>query len=223
MVISLSMSYSGMAKFRIHSVVLILAGITMAGAAPETPAPIDRIVYAQPFTLENGLAYPRREGKPQVNAGYLLIIDADPKLVLQTARPSPILYVGKEIGWRLNPGYPSGRAFVLVSAELDKSGKVDLDLTRTRIWFGAPVPGLKGLMDKQRIEREHELAAEADIGIRPKTEIDKALGEADGRPQAFKGYFELQRHYAKLMQEYLPPVEAKQGDTLLKLERVGEK
>ncbi len=223
MVISLSMSYSGMAKFRIHSVVLLLAGITMAGTAPETPAPIDKIVYAQPFTLEHGLAYPRLEGKPQVNAGYLLIIDADPKLVMQTAMPSPMLYVGKQIGWRLNPGYPSGRAFVLVAAELDKSGKVDLDLTRTRIWFGAPVPGLKGIMDKQRIERAHEVAVAAGIGIRPKTEIDKALGEADGRPRAFKDFVELRRHYARLMKAYLPPEEAKQGDALLKAKRVGEK
>ena len=223
MVISLSMSYSGMAKFRIHSVVLLLAGITMAGTAPETPAPIDKIVYAQPFTLENGLAYPRREGKPQVNAGYLLIIDADPKLVLQRAMPSPILYVGKEIGWRLNPGYPSGRAFVLVAAELDKSGKVDLDLTRTRIWFGAPVPGLKGVLDKQRIEREHELAVAAGIGRRPKKEIETALGRADGQPRAFKDFGELRRHYARLMKAYLPPDEDKQGDTLLMLKRVGEK
>ncbi len=208
-----------MTKFRIHSVVLIVAGTAMAGTAPGTPAPIDRIVYAQPFTLQDGIVYPTRPEEPQVNAGYLLIIDADPKLVLQTARPSPILYVGKQRARRLNPGYPSGRAFVLVRAELNERGEVDLDLTRTPIWFGTPALGV----DTQRIEREHELAVEAGIGRRPKAEIDRGLGEADGQPRAFKGYFELQRHYAKLMKEYLPPEEARQGDTLLELERVGEK
>ena len=123
----------------------------MAGTAPETPAPIDKILYAQPFTLQDGFAFPTRKEKPQVKTGYLLKVDA----------------ASDGVGRR-----------------------------RT---------------------------ASDGVGRRPRREIDTALSEADGQPQAFKDFIELRRHYAKLMKEYLPPEEANWGDPLLMLERVGEK
>ena len=153
-----------MGRLGIHGVVLLVAGTAMAGTAPETPAPIDKIVYAQPFTLQDGFAFPTRKEKPQVKTGYLLKVDADPELVLKRALGSRILYVGRQPGWRLNLGYPSGRAFVLVPAELNTTGEVDLDLTRTRIWFGTH--RFEGHADKPRIELEHELAAQAGVGRR---------------------------------------------------------
>ncbi len=108
-------------------------------------------------------------------------------------RGSRILYLGKQPGWRVNPASPSGRAFVPVRAGLNMAGEVDLDLTRIRIWLGTD-----------------------------RFEGDAALAEADGRPRAFKDLIELKRHYARLMQEYLPPPdEASQGDALLMLKRLG--
>ncbi len=209
-----------MAQFKIHGVVLLVAATVMAGTPPETPAPVDKVIYAQPFTLQQGFAYPTRKEKPQVKSGYLLIVDADPELVLKRGRGSRILYVGKQTGWRVNVGYPSGRAFVLVPAELNEQGEVDLDLTKTRIWFGTH--RFEGHADKPRIDLEHEMAVAAGIGRRPEAEIDRALNEADGQPRAFKDFVGLRRHYDKLMKEYLPPEEAKWNDPLLMLERVGQ-
>ncbi len=209
-----------MTGFTILGVLLLVAGTAMAGTAPEAPAAVDKVVYAQPFTLEDGFAYPTRKERPQVKTGYLLIVDADPKLVLKMGRGSRILYVGKQAGWRLNPGYPSGRAFVLVPAELDKKGKVDLDLTKTRIWFGTH--RFEGHADQPRIELEHELAVQAGIGRRPKREIDAALSEADGQPVAFRDLLEIRQHAAELSQEYLPPEEAKQAEIWLRVDRLGE-
>lgn len=156
-----------------------------------------------------------------VNTGYLLIIDADPRLVLKMDRGSRILYVGKQTGWRVNPAYPSGRAFVLVPAVLNKEGEVDLDLTRVRIWLGTD--RFEGHADQPQIEFEHQLAVETGIGPRPGCEIEGALAKADGQPRAFKDLLELKRHYAELMKQYLPPDEAKQGDALLMLKRLGVK
>ena len=133
-----------------------------------------------------------RKDRPQVKTGYLLIIDADPWLVLKMDQGSRILYLGKQPGWRVNPAYPSSRAFVLVPAGLNKAGEVDLDLTRIRIWLGTD-----------------------------RFEGDAALAEADGQPRAFKDLIELHRHYARLMKEYLPPDEASPGDALLMLKRLG--
>ncbi len=214
------MRCSRMTGFTILGVLLLVAGTAMAGTAPEAPAPVEKVVYAQPFTLEDGFAYPTRKEKPQVKTGYLLIVDADPELVLKMDRGSRILYVGKQTGWRLNPGYPSGRAFVLVPAKLNKRGEVDLDLTRSRIWFGTH--RFEGHADKPRIDLEHELAVGAGIGRRPKREIDAALREADGQPLAFRDLHELRRHAAELSQEYLPPEEAKQAEIWLKADRLGE-
>ena len=209
-----------MTGFTMLGVLLLVAGAVMAGTAPEAPAPVDKVVYAQPFTLEDGFAYPTRKEKPQVKAGYLLIVDADPELVLKRAMGSRILYVGKQTGWRINVGYPSGRAFVLVPAELNKAGKVDLDLTKSRIWFGTH--RFEGHADKPRIELEHDLAVEAGIARRPGREIDAALREADGQPLAFRDLHELRRHAAVLMQKYLPPEEAKHAEIWLKADRLGE-
>ncbi len=205
-------------QFTNLGVVLLVVGTAMARTDPQTPAPIDRVVYAQPFTLQEGFAFPTRKERPQVKTGYLLIVDADPELVLKMDRGSRILYLGKQTGWRVNLAYPSGRAFVLVPAGLNKAGEVDLDLTRIRIWLGTD--RFEGNADQPRIELEHELAVTAGIGRRPRRELETALAEADGQPCAFKDLSELKRHYARLMKEYLPPDEARQCDALLILKRI---
>jgi len=205
-------------QFTILGVALLVTGTALARTEPQTPGPIDRVVYAQPFTLQEGFTFPIHKERPQVKTGYLLIIDADPKLVLTMSRGSRILYLGKQPGWRVNPAYPSGRAFVLVPAGLNTAGEVDLDLARIRIWLGTD--RFEGDADQPRIELEHELAVKAGIGRRPRREIDAALAEADGQPRAFKDLIELKLHYARLMKEYLPPDEARQGDVLLMMKRL---
>ena len=190
----------------------IAIGMAKPPALPPTPAPVQDLVYARPFKLDQGFEFTARKEKPTVVEGYILVLKVDPALVYPRQTAEPVLYVGDTTAQRMNVGYESGQVVVIVPAKL-----ADFDLKKTLIWFGTPE--LPERCSAKTIAEEHALAVKA--GIRPLAEgnVDAACSKG-GERLTVKDAYELQRQVAPLIKQFAPD-ETERADNLL-VPRVGE-
>ena len=128
---------------------------------PQTPAAVQGLLYARPFTLKQGYEFEWRAERPVVKAGWLLVLDVAQALVFPRQTAEPVLYVGNTTAERVNLGHESGRIIVIVPSDLDDSGEVALDLRKAMMWFGAP--GLPEQVDAARVDAEQKSATAARI------------------------------------------------------------
>ncbi len=142
----------------------VLAGAVVVAAPPQTPATpaaVQDIVFAQPFTLDQGEVSTWRAERPVVDSGYIIVLKVNPDLVYPRQSAEPVLYVGDTTAQRLNVGYRSGHVVAVVGAEI--TGEQAMDLSKVKIWFGTPE--LPERVDANRIAQESALADAA--GIKP--------------------------------------------------------
>jgi hypothetical protein len=194
---------------------LLTTGILQAKPPPlpPTPAPIQEVVYARPFTLAQGYEFTWRKEKPTVTEGYLLVLKVDPALVYPRQTAEPVLYVGDTTAERVNVGYTSGHLLVIVPGK-----RADFDLKKTLIWFGTPE--LPERCTAKTIAEERAKAEKAGIKPPAAATIDAAR-EKGGAGLAVKDVYELQRQLAPLIKQYAPD-ETERADNLL-TPRVEEK
>jgi hypothetical protein len=138
---------------------------------PKTPAAVDDIVYARPFSLEKGFKFFWRKERPEVTEGLILVLKADKALLVPRAAMMPVLYVGDQTAQRVNHGHESGYFIVLVPGQPD--------LTKAPIWFGTP--NLHDQVDASTIEAERKKADEAGIQPLPTKKVQAALARG-GEP-----------------------------------------
>jgi hypothetical protein len=145
------------------------AAVFAAPPVPNTPAAVDQVVYARPFSLNDGFQYQYTNEPFQVTQGTILVLKVDPKLVVPRQIGEPVLYVGKQAAMRLNQGDQSGYVVAVVP------GRVDL--TKDLVWFGtAEVPER---INAARVQAERQQAEKA--GIKPlSVEQAKAATDAGG-------------------------------------------
>jgi hypothetical protein len=166
-------------------------------AIPQTPAAVKKVVYVQPFTLEEPYRTDWRKGRPWVKAGYLLVLEVDPAFVFPRQTAEPILYAGSRVAERINIGYRSGYVVAVVP------GKAKLN--EEPVWFGTP--GLPEAVDDERIGRERAAAKAAGIGPAREKDAGKAFGS--GRVALLlKDRRDLLRRAGELILEYSPHEEA---------------
>jgi hypothetical protein len=141
---------------------------------PTTPAAVEDIVYARPFTLEQGYRYIFSKERPWVTEGTLLVLKVNKDFVYPREIAMPVLYVGNQPAERLNRGHESGHMIVIVP------GKVDL--SRTPIWFGAP--NFPHEVDAATANAQRELAENAGIKPFSQERVNAALAEGGKRIRA---------------------------------------
>lgn len=142
----------------------VLAAAVVVAAPPQipaTPAAVQDIVFAQPFTLDQGEVSTWRADRPTVTSGYIIVLKVNPDLVYPRQSAEPVLYVGDTTAERLNVGYRSGHVVAVVGADI--TGEKAMDLSKVKIWFGTPE--LPERVDAARIAQESALADAA--GIKP--------------------------------------------------------
>ncbi len=174
---------------------LIAAALATAAPPPlpSTPAAVEEIVYARPFTLHEGYDFEWRKEKPHVTQGYILVLEVNPNLVYPRQSLEPVLYVGEQIAERVNVGYRSGHAIVIVPGEID--------LEKAPIWFGTPE--LPERCDGETVERERSKAKDA--GIKPIAQTDVAAALArGGNLLQVEDRYELRRFIAGLIEKFSP-------------------
>jgi hypothetical protein len=173
---------------------------------PATPAAIDDLVYARPFTLEKGYEFEWRQEKPQVTEGYILVLKVNPDLVYPRQCAEPVLYVGDQTAERVNVGYESGHVIAIVPGEIK-----EMDLAKTLIWFGTPE--LPERCTAKTIAAEKALAEKA--GIKPLKKSTIAAARKTGAEQLdVKNRDKLRRKVAALIKRYAAD-EADLADGLL--------
>ncbi len=170
-------------------------------AVPSTPAAVEDILYARPFTLEKGYNFDWSKERPLLTEGTLLVLKVDPALVYARQVAEPVLYVGNRTAERVNIGYRSGRVIAIVPGHVD--------LRTTPIWFGTPE--LPERVNGGIVRAERALADEA--GIRPfSADKVKAALARGGEELKLAERDKLRPHFAALLQQY-SPIETELIDT----------
>jgi hypothetical protein len=162
-------------------------------ALPTTPAAVDGLVFARPFTVQKPFEFPWRADAGPVSAGWILVLKVSPDLVYPHQTACPILYVGDTTAEHLNCGYGSGYLTVLVPGALD--------LAKTPLWFGTP--GLPEQVTAATIAKEKAAAQAA--GIKPFTpEQIKQATTKGGAALKSVDRTTLGRYAAKLIKQHSP-------------------
>lgn len=125
------------------AIVAALLGIPSLGASqsltgdpdkvpvPPTPRSVQRILVAQPFTVEAPFVNYWSEERRESTSGTLVVLEMDGAyLVPRNATVGPVLYAGDTPVMRLNHGHLSGRVIGIVPGAVD--------LTTVPLWFGSP-------------------------------------------------------------------------------------
>jgi len=162
-------------------------------AIPETPAAVHTLVYAQPFSLEEGYRFDWRAEHPTVVEGYILVLKVDPDLVYPRQMPEPVLYVGDQTVERVNIGHKSGHVIAILPEKID--------LATAPIWFGTP--DLPERVDAEIIAAERARAEAAGIEPFAAAAVDASL-RAGGEAVSFESHDHMLHHLATLIQTYAP-------------------
>lgn len=132
-------------------------------AAERAAAPVRGLVLARPFVLERAATHTWRAEMPAYDAGYLVVLDVDPRFVAARQTEEPVLYAGAETVERVNPGAERGRVVGIVPAARGADGLPALDLAATTFFFGP-----EALPERIRAsDALHELQRAARAGTRP--------------------------------------------------------
>jgi hypothetical protein len=147
------------------AVSLTRAGGVRVPVAPASPQAggVQRIVSAQPFLLERAWRHVWRAEQPAFDAGWLVVLEVDPALVVPRNVEEPVLYAGSQTVERVNFGHGSGRVVAIIPSARDEHGNVALDLATTPMWFGdAMLPERVNA-----VRAADELARAVAKGVRP--------------------------------------------------------
>lgn len=143
----------------------LLADGPAAGAAPtvvvDQPRPVNEVVLARPFILEQPFEFDWRAERPLVKSGWIIVVAVDKALVAPRQLAEPVLYVGGQTAERLNLGHGSGRLVVIVPAPLDEAGAVRSIVSAQPTFFGAAM--LPEQVDAATIAREIGAAKAAGV------------------------------------------------------------
>lgn len=97
-------------------------------ALPATPAAVQDILYARPFSLAVPYRNDWSRERELVTAGTLVVLAVDPALVVPRDVAEPVLYAGDRPVQRLNHGDRSGRVVAIVPGVANVTG--------LPFWFG---------------------------------------------------------------------------------------
>ena len=178
----------------VGTLALVSMGYTPPPEIPQTPAAVEDLLYARPFTLEKGFKFFWCKERPNVTTGTLLVLQVDKALVVPRAIPTPVLYVGDQPAERVNHGHKSGRVVAIVPGEAD--------LAKVPIWFGTPA--LPGQVDAAAAQSERALAEEAGIRPFPAKKVEAALAKGGEPIKTTDKSALLRDELAELILEYCP-------------------
>ena len=173
----------GVAFARIGAAQGALSGIPSLGASqgltsdpdkvpvPPTPRSVQRILVAQPFTVQTPFINDWSKERHQHTSGTLVVLEMDGAyLVPRNATVGPKLYAGDVPVQRLNHGHLSGRVIGIVPGTVD--------LATVPLWFGTPdfpdeeMPAAAvGGTPKERTSRDDAIAGRSDPGGKARTRI----------------------------------------------------
>lgn len=176
-------------------------GTRVPAAAPARTSPVRSLVLARPFTLAQPYVHFWRLEQPSVRAGWLLVLEVDPRYVEPHQVAMPILLLGGQTVECVNFGFDSGRVVAIVPAPADERGEPVLDLAGSPAWFGAPE--LPERVDAAWIAAERARARPEDVATFTAEEIATARARG-GATIRGADRVDLDRKAALLILEHSP-------------------
>lgn len=166
---------------------------TPSEPAPAGPGAVRGLLYAEPFRLAQGYVHAWRAERPQVEQGWLVVLEVDREVVARRQLAEPVLYVGSQTAERVNNGDVAGRLVAIVPGELDP--------TREPAWFGAPA--LPEQVDAAALAVERAAARAA--GVPALAAAPATRSDALGRPTVeLADRTALERYAAELVLVWAP-------------------
>jgi hypothetical protein len=175
------------------SMLLIVAMALPAMGRQHEPSPVEQIIYARPFTVEDGYVNLWHKDKPVVSSGYVVVLRVGRDLAQPRAVATPLLYGGNGPIERIDNGRTGEYVVGLVPGEVD--------LANTLFWFGAP--GYASEQGAGEIVEARWRAVEAGITSPPAEMIQRAV-EAGGDPLVAADKADLLQLLAPLVDRFTP-------------------
>ena len=168
----------------------MLDGFVASAQGP--PAPVDDILLARPFTLDEPYTSRWQAEQPQVASGHVVVLRVRPSLVAPRAGSTPVLCAGSVTVEWLNDPHPSGVVIGVV--------RTDLDPLDTLIWFARH--GYPAETTAETIDAERQVALEAGVMPLDPARVTLALA-AGGEPLHAQDRSELQAYADQLAGSYV--------------------
>ncbi len=163
-------------------------------AIPATPAPVSEVVYARPFSLNDGFRFDWCKEPIQVTQGTILVLKVNPNLVIARQVEEPVLFVGNQTAMRLNQGEQSGYVVAVVPGAVD--------LTKDPVWFGTPA--LPSRVDANVIQAERAKAEKAGIKALSADKAQAAVAKGGSRINTQDMSALLRDTIGSLIEQYSP-------------------
>jgi len=162
-------------------------------APPAGEGAVKGLLHAEPFRLAEPYAHTWRLEQPQVDSGWLLVLEVERDVVVRRQSAEPVLYVGSQTAERINVGDVAGRLVVIVPGALDPAA--------APAWFGTPQ--LPEQVDAATVARELAAARAAGVPSLARASLTRsdALGHAE---IALADRTALERHAAELVLRWAP-------------------
>lgn len=164
--------------------------------APQSASKLDapmldiKLLYAQPFTVEQPFSHDWHSKPQSFNQGTLIVLEVNEKFARSRDSLEPVLYAGRQTVNRLNRGL-SGRVIgIIPGAE---------NLEDMPIWYGAP--DLPERLTDDAIEKEYLRASDA--GLR-KMSQDRIANVMAKPVKAENLTLYLREYAAEVVLEYSP-------------------
>lgn len=191
--------------------VALLAGIAPAAFAqdaeksallplPATPAPIRKVVAAVPFSVAEAFPSECRADRQLVSHGWIVVLTAEPALLIPRQTEDAILYAGAQTAERVNTGVQSGHLVAIVPQTLRDDGTA-VPFSQMRFWFGTP--GLPERVTPEVIQAEIALADAAKLVVIGPEAGAKVCGD-DARSEQLKDRTALWNRALKLVRQFSP-------------------
>ena len=168
---------------------------------PDRQSSVLEVLYARPFVLDRPYTHWYRLERPQVRAGWILVLRVDPELARPRQSADPVLYAGAQTLERWNTAQPDGFLVATLPAPLGSDGEPLNEWSTAPIWFGRPQ--LPERVDATRIAAELARARAQGIAALPESLIHEARAAA-GPSLHLSSREELQPIIAELIERYSP-------------------
>ena len=196
-----------------YALSIMLALVAIPAAAEEEAVPVATtdhgdsvygLLYARPFTLEKAYTYNYVKEQPQIQSGYILVLEVDSELARPRDVWTPVIYVGTRPAEVTNLSVESGRLVVLIPG--------DVDLKTTPAYFGSVQ--LPERVDAERGAQELASALRAGVHPFPEEMVDRALAAGGAALQAVS-INDVYRAVAGVLTTYVPEDKERAEEYLL--------
>lgn len=197
-ILGASLAALGVATFATFQTAL---GGGTAAITPVMQTPV-RLLYAQPFFLDQAYQYAWLKDGPSVSAGWLIAVSTDKAVAAVTDTHDELLFAGAMPVERINEASESGVVIGFVPSAVKADGTLAVDLASTPIYWAKPEI-LPEALTAADVQATFEAAVSAGVVAQRSDVVQRAQQTNDG-PVYMQTEGLLYRYAADVIERYSP-------------------